>query len=189
MRIFNITGSSRSGKTTSIEKIIIELTRRGFSVGTIKAIGCSKNCARRLMGDCSCSNLETDFTIDTRGKNSWRHREAGAKIVTTWAQSETAIIFPKKLSDEELLEHYALAGLDFVIIEGHRTAPYPRIVSAYHPSDAKTRLNDRTFAIIGKISEEFSQLDGIPCINVLEDVHKICNLIEYRAEIYKDHGD
>jgi len=60
--IICIVGKSESGKTTLIEKLIPELKKRGYNIGSIKH---------------SCQK----FDIDKKGKDSWRHRKAGADIV------------------------------------------------------------------------------------------------------------
>ena len=60
--IVSIVGKSGSGKTTLLEKVVAELTKRGYNVGTIK---------HDVHG----------FEIDYEGKDSWRHKKAGAKTV------------------------------------------------------------------------------------------------------------
>ena len=60
--IVSIIGKSGSGKTTLIEKLIPELKRRGYRIGTIK-------------------HTVHEFDLDVRGKDSWRHKAAGAQAV------------------------------------------------------------------------------------------------------------
>jgi molybdopterin-guanine dinucleotide biosynthesis protein B len=59
--IVSIVGKSDSGKTTLLEKLVAELKSRGFRVGTIKHDAHS-------------------FEIDHEGKDSWRHKKAGASV-------------------------------------------------------------------------------------------------------------
>ena len=61
--ILSVVGRSNSGKTTLLEKLIRELARRGRHVGTIK------------------HHFHGPVTVDVPGKDSWRHREAGARAV------------------------------------------------------------------------------------------------------------
>jgi len=68
-----IVGKSESGKTTLIEKLIPELKKRGYRIGSIKHI-------------CQA------FDIDKRGKDSRRHRKAGADIVVIASTDNIAII-------------------------------------------------------------------------------------------------
>ena len=62
MKVFTIIGYTNSGKTSTLIEIIKELVARNFDVNTVKAI-----------------HIE-GFSIDQKGKDSWQHREAGAKI-------------------------------------------------------------------------------------------------------------
>lgn len=66
MRIFSVSGISKSGKTTTIEEIIKELRRRRYTVGSIKDI-----------------HFEA-FAIDGPSTNTARHRRAGSELVTAW---------------------------------------------------------------------------------------------------------
>ena len=62
MRVFGLAGWSGSGKTTLMTRLIPALIRRGITVSTLK-------------------HAHHDFDIDQAGKDSWRHREAGAQEV------------------------------------------------------------------------------------------------------------
>ncbi|OGQ40569.1 MAG: molybdopterin-guanine dinucleotide biosynthesis protein B, partial [Deltaproteobacteria bacterium RIFCSPLOWO2_01_FULL_42_9] len=77
----SIVGKSGSGKTTLLEKVVAELTKRGYRVGTIK---------HDVHG----------FEIDHEGKDSWRHKMAGAKTVVLSSPDRVAVI---KDVDEEWL--------------------------------------------------------------------------------------
>jgi len=100
--IISVFGHGRKcGKTTTVEAIVRELTKRNYRVGCIKKI-----------------HIE-NFTIDKEGKDSYRHAKAGAKLVATASPKEIAII--KKIHDnpvEKVLELMLHDALDFVIIEG-----------------------------------------------------------------------
>ena len=74
MQAIAVVGTKKSGKTTTIENLTRELTKRGYKVATIKHIN------------------EPDFTIDTLGKDTWRYAQAGAKTIISVATNETAII-------------------------------------------------------------------------------------------------
>jgi molybdopterin-guanine dinucleotide biosynthesis protein B len=74
MPIIAVVGSRKSGKTTTVETIVRGLTQKGYRVTTAKHIP------------------ETNFTIDTEGKDTWRHAKAGAHTVVSVAPNEVAII-------------------------------------------------------------------------------------------------
>ena len=72
-RVFGITGWKNSGKTTLTEKLVAELTRRGWKVSTVK-------------------HAHHAFDVDKQGADSFRHRQAGASEVAVvsgrrWAVS------------------------------------------------------------------------------------------------------
>lgn len=83
------------------------LTQRGFLVGTLK------HHAKAL-------------DLDRPGKDTWRHREAGARVVSITAENQSAVWYREPRSMEELLTHYA--GLDVVLAEGFKEAGYPKLV-------------------------------------------------------------
>ncbi|MEM3357289.1 MAG: molybdopterin-guanine dinucleotide biosynthesis protein B, partial [Candidatus Bathyarchaeia archaeon] len=74
MRAIAVVGTKKSGKTTTIENLIRELTQRGYKVAAIKHVP------------------EPDFTIDTPGKDTWRYAKAGAKTIISVAADEIATI-------------------------------------------------------------------------------------------------
>jgi molybdopterin-guanine dinucleotide biosynthesis protein B len=127
MKILCVTGKSGSGKTTVIEQIIKELNLRGFSVGTVKDI-----------------HVE-GFSIDTEGKNTWRHRQAGALTTCAHSENETAVIYKNRLPLEDLLKHYSE---DYVILEGYKNAPAPYI--AVCKEDEEPFITPLTIAISGR---------------------------------------
>ena len=71
--IVSVVGKSDSGKTTLIEKLVPELTRRGYRVATVK---------HDMHG----------FEVDREGKDSWRHKQAGAHTVVIASPQKIALI-------------------------------------------------------------------------------------------------
>ena len=105
MRTIHIIGRKNQGKTTLLEALIKDLTQRGFKVGSIK----------------HSSHLHE---LDTPGKDSHRHRMAGAKPAAIIAQDLAAIYLPLDASEDPYLRletHFK--GCDFVLIESHRDYP------------------------------------------------------------------
>lgn len=117
--IISIVGSSGSGKTTLIEKVISELTRRGYSVGIIK---------HDVHG----------FDIDHRGKDSWRHKEAGAITVALSSPWKFAVIkdVRKEWEPERIINSY-LSDSDVVLTEGFKKAAFPKIEVVRKANSAK----------------------------------------------------
>lgn len=112
-------GRQNSGKTTLLEKVIACLTRRGLDVATLKHHG------------------HPDFEIDVPGKDSWRHRQAGAQSTCVLSSSRMALT--RNLSSEmscfdalELMPDY-----DLVLVEGFRGVGLPAIelFRASNPKD------------------------------------------------------
>lgn len=160
MKVFSVVGVSKSGKTTSIERIIEELVRRGYTVGTIKNIHFH------------------DFKMDFEGTNTDRHRKAGAELVTARGERETDIMFQRQLDIRTILSFYEQ---DFVILEGARDTSAPKILTAYDPKGIEERLDETVFAISGRVSTEIDEYEGLPVINAQTDVQKLVDLIEQKA--------
>jgi len=104
----SIVGNSGAGKTTLLEKLIPELVKRGCRVGTVK---------HDVHG----------FQIDKPGKDSWRHKKAGAS--TTLISSPQQIGMVKDVdhdhSPSELIPY--LPWMDIILLEGYKRAEHPKI--------------------------------------------------------------
>ena len=108
--ILSIVGRSNSGKTTLLEKLIRELVGRGRRVGTIK------------------HHFHGPVTVDVPGKDSWRHRQAGARAAAL--SSPDTLFVVRDVTEEvspEVLVHRAFHDLDLVLTEGFKTGPLPKI--------------------------------------------------------------
>ena len=110
MRIIGLAGWSGAGKTTLITKVIPVLKGRGLKVATVK-------------------HAHHEFDLDRPGKDSWRHREAGAAEVAVVSSRRWALIH--ELRDEPeppLAEILAkLSPVDLVIIEGFKRHAHPKL--------------------------------------------------------------
>lgn len=167
MKVFSVFGYSKSGKTTTIEMLIKELKRRGYSVGTVKDI-----------------HYE-GFAIDTEGTNTDRHRKAGADLVTARGLYETDILFKSRLSIPEILKVY---DQDFVILEGVTDYEVPMILCASSRADVMKRMNSRVFALSGVISNYTTHLENIPVINAIEEIKKLTDLVESNVRDWEPHN-
>jgi molybdopterin-guanine dinucleotide biosynthesis protein B len=109
-RVVGFAGASGSGKTTLIEGLIAALRRRGLRVSVIK-------------------HAHHGFELDVPGKDSWRHREAGACEVLVASPHLLALQRPTPQAVEYRLDELLplLQEVDWVLVEGYRSAPIPRI--------------------------------------------------------------
>src|SRR5512147_944366 len=107
--IISIVGKSDSGKTTLIEKLVPELTRRGYRVATIK---------HDVHG----------FEVDREGKDSWRHKQAGAHTVIISSPEKLAIIRDVDHDADlaELRDRY-VQDVDIILSEGFKRNQQPKI--------------------------------------------------------------
>lgn len=160
MKIFSVFGITRSGKTTTIENIISELRRRGYSVGSVKEIHYQ------------------EFAIDKEGTNTDRHKKAGSQLVTARGLSETDVLFQEMLPVERILDFY---NYDYVVLEGVTDCNAPKIICAHATDEIDERLDDTVFAISGMISNSIKEYKGLPVINAVENVRDIVDLIEKKV--------
>ena len=110
MKVFGIAGSSGSGKTTLIEKLLEEYVGRGMRVSVIK-------------------HAHHGFDLDRPGKDSWRHREAGATQVLMLSNDRWVLMHELRGRVEPGLDEQLrlLAPCDLVLIEGYKAVAVPKI--------------------------------------------------------------
>lgn len=104
----SVVGNSGSGKTTFIEKLIPELIGRGLKVGTIK---------HDVHG----------FEMDKPGKDSWRHKQAGASatIISSPYQIGMVMDVAYDHKPDELLAYFN--GMDIILTEGYKRGDHPKM--------------------------------------------------------------
>lgn len=163
-------GYQNSGKTTLVEKVIAELTRRGLRVGSLKHHG------------------HHGFDIDVPAKDTWRHHQAGSKHVGLICATRWAEYADTREEDEmparELLSRYN--DVDVVIIEGYKTEGFDNIVVARSGVDrlrGKSSLDlvdGRTLALAcneALARQAFDAGFATRAINI-NDARAICDLIQ-----------
>ncbi|MEO5956092.1 MAG: molybdopterin-guanine dinucleotide biosynthesis protein B [Nitrospiraceae bacterium] len=109
--IVSFVGRSNSGKTTLIERVIPELVRAGYKVATVKHAG-------------------HGFDLDTEGKDSWRHKRAGASSVMVLSKGSMAMFadVSDQMTVEEVRDRFLDHTYDLIIAEGWKHEGYPKIV-------------------------------------------------------------
>ncbi|WP_212525497.1 molybdopterin-guanine dinucleotide biosynthesis protein B [Actibacterium sp. MT2.3-13A] len=110
MRVYGVTGWKNAGKTGLMERLVCEITSRGFSVSTVKH-----------------AHHSTD--VDQPGRDSHRHRAAGAREVMLASPHRWALMHELRGADEPPLEALLarLSPVDLVLIEGFKRADHPKI--------------------------------------------------------------
>lgn len=106
-RVFGVTGWKNAGKTTLVERLVAEFVRRGWRVSTVK-------------------HAHHDVDIDQPGRDSFRHRVAGATEVAVVGGKRYAIM--REEAEPALADVLArLAPADLVLIEGYKREAHPKI--------------------------------------------------------------
>jgi molybdopterin-guanine dinucleotide biosynthesis protein MobB len=113
MKRLHIVGGKNHGKTTLIVELVQEFTRRGIAVGTIK-------------------HTHHQHELDVPGKDSHRHRTAGASVVGILSPSLHAVFLPTEVEPDDEDSSYTklaplFAGCELVLVEGDSYAQAPKI--------------------------------------------------------------
>lgn len=139
MKILAVVGTKNTGKTTLVTMIVEELVKRGYSVGTIK---------------------HTHHDFDLEGKDTWKHRDAGASMVVGSGKS-TFFLFNDEMDLEKILKIIGnVKELDFLIIEGFKSKNYAKI-STIDAKDEFTVANVDVF--------HMEKEDIIPLVDLVEE--------------------
>ncbi|MBU3937793.1 MAG: molybdopterin-guanine dinucleotide biosynthesis protein B [Proteobacteria bacterium] len=152
-------GQPDSGKTTLLEKLIPELRRRGYRIGTIK-------------------HHVHAFEMDKPGKDTWRHKQAGASTVALSSPTGLGIIHDVDgdLSIEELVGRY-YGDIDLVITEGYKRLGLPKI-EVFRRALHGEPLPDRDKTWVAMVSDAPGPED-IPCF-ALDDIIGLADFLENR---------
>ncbi|WP_171130950.1 MULTISPECIES: molybdopterin-guanine dinucleotide biosynthesis protein B [unclassified Ruegeria] len=110
MRVYGVTGWKNAGKTGLMERLVAEITDRGFSVSTVK-------------------HAHHSFDVDQPGRDSYRHRTAGANEVLLASGQRVALMQELRGAEEPRLSDLLarLSPVDLVLIEGYKREAHPKI--------------------------------------------------------------
>jgi molybdopterin-guanine dinucleotide biosynthesis adapter protein len=109
VKVYGVIGWKNSGKTSLMERLVAEITARGFSVSTVK-------------------HVHHDVDLDQPGKDTWRHRNAGAREVVLASAGRFALMVEHRGPEPELSAILArLAQVDLVLVEGYKRDAHPKI--------------------------------------------------------------
>ena len=171
--IVAVVGSSNSGKTTTVEALIRGLTKRGYTVASAKHIP------------------EPEFTIDTEGKDTWRHIKAGASTVLSVAPNELTAI--KKVDTTNYSLEQVIAEfpdeVDIIILEGFKgligqNAIVPKLVTAKTVNEITAALEryKNILAFISPIPNGKLETE-IPFIDALKEPEKLVELVNNKVAV------
>lgn len=124
-KVLGVAGWKNSGKTTLVERLVRELTARSYRVSTVK-------------------HAHHSFDLDQPGKDSFRHRAAGAREVAVVSATRWALIHELHDEAEPPLEEVLakLAPCDLVIVEGWKWAGHEKIEVRRLEARDRTPLDD-----------------------------------------------
>ncbi|MEP3633295.1 MAG: molybdopterin-guanine dinucleotide biosynthesis protein B [Shimia thalassica] len=110
MQVYGVTGWKNAGKTGLMERLVAEFTSRGLRVSTLK-------------------HAHHKVDVDQPGRDSYRHREAGAHQVLLASENRWALMTELRGEQEPSLSDLLaqLAPVDLVLIEGYKREPHPKI--------------------------------------------------------------
>jgi molybdopterin-guanine dinucleotide biosynthesis adapter protein len=150
MKVFGIAGWSGSGKTTLIEKLIPRFVKRGLRVSLIK-------------------HAHHSFDVDQAGKDSYRHRHAGATEVLVTSSRRWVLMHElrgaQEPSFEEQITH--LSPCELVIVEGFKHAPIPKL-EVWRTQTGEALLHPRDPHIVAVASD--TQIETtVPLLDLNDD--------------------
>ncbi|TVQ00992.1 MAG: molybdopterin-guanine dinucleotide biosynthesis protein B [Roseinatronobacter sp.] len=158
MNLYGVTGWKNTGKTGLMERLVAEMVARGLTVSTVK-------------------HAHHDTEIDHPGRDSYRHRVAGAREVVLSSPRRWAVMHELREQPEPILADLLtrLSPVDLVLIEGYKRADHPKIESyrAETGRDLLARDNPTIRAVASDVA-----LDGLaqPVFH-LDDTSAIADFI------------
>ena len=176
MKVVGLAGFSGSGKTTLVERLIPEFRLRGLRVSVVK-------------------HAHHSFDIDHAGKDTHRHREAGAFEVVVASNQRLALMReferPMELSVHQLIAEL-YEGVDWVLVEGFKESDLLKIEvwRALAKKPARYEDDDFIVAIATDSPAELPSVTHRPVLD-LNDVQAVAGWLianearfDYRSEIF-----
>ena len=153
MKVIGLAGWSGAGKTTLLTRVIPHLLNEGLRVSVIK-------------------HAHHNFDVDVPGKDSWRHRHAGAEQVLVSSGKRWALMHELRGADEPRLPELLakMARVDLVVVEGYKSEPHCKI-EVHRAANGKPWLFPGDAGIVGIATDTAvetalptAHLDDIPAI-------------------------
>jgi molybdopterin-guanine dinucleotide biosynthesis protein B len=161
LNVLGIVGWSGSGKTTLLVAVLPLLRASGLSVSTIK-------------------HAHHGFDMDQPGKDSHRHRLAGAHEVLVASSRRWALLHESDGPEDDLRSLLArLDPVDLVLVEGFKSHPYPKL-EVFRPVLGKPPLWDREPEVVAVASDAIADV-GARILLPLNDPKTIATWIRTRV--------
>jgi molybdopterin-guanine dinucleotide biosynthesis protein B len=163
MRVIGLAGWSGAGKTTLLTRLIPELARRGVSVSTVK-------------------HAHHAFDLDTPGKDSYEHRQAGASEVLISSERRWALMHELRGEPEARLPDLLrrLSPVELVIVEGFKREPHLKI-EVHRAANGKPPLHPGDPTIVAIACDSAFPEAGRPVVD-LDDIAAIAEIVLASAE-------
>ena len=158
LNLFGIVGWKNAGKTTLVVRLVEHFTALGLNIATVK-------------------HAHHDFDIDHPGKDSYRHREAGAAQVVIASDKRIAMLLENREPTPPTLEDTLrwIEPCDLVLVEGFKRHPHAKLeIIRGDPADAPIALRDPSVKAI--VTDKTRNVGTLPTFDI-DDVQTIANFI------------
>jgi molybdopterin-guanine dinucleotide biosynthesis protein B len=167
MKIFGFAGWSGSGKTTLIEKLIPRFAGRGLRVSLIK-------------------HAHHSFDVDTPGKDSYRHREAGAAEILVTSSRRWVLMHELRGAQEPAFDEQIkrLSPCDLLLVEGFKFAPIPKL-EVWREQTGEALLHPNDSHIVA-LATDAKVRTALPTLDLNDDAAIADFIVQYLK--LDDHG-
>ncbi len=163
MRVFGVVGWKNNGKTTLVERLVAHLTAAGYRVSTVK-------------------HAHHEVDLDQPGKDTWRHREAGAEEVVLATARRWAVIHELRGAPEPSLDELLarMTPVDLVLVEGFKRCGHPKL-EVHRQERGTPLLAVEDPSIVALATDEALPEIALPQFP-LDDVAAIADFVLQRAD-------
>ena len=158
MKVFGVVGWKNNGKTTLVERLISQLTSMGYKVSSVK-------------------HAHHNVDIDEPGRDSYRHRAAGAKQTLLATQHRWALMREHREQDTPKLEQLLplFEPCDLVIVEGYKGAVHPKLEIVRH-LNKEGLLADQMPNIVALVTDQPHLPSDLPQLD-LNNIQQITDFV------------
>ncbi len=158
MRIYGVTGWKNAGKTGLMERLVADISQRGFTISTLK-------------------HAHHDTDVDQPGRDSYRHRAAGAQQVMLSSPNRWALMTELRDQPEPSLADLLplMTPVDLILVEGYKREPHPKI-EAHRWETGRPLLVDSNPTIRAVASNTVPQNLRVPSFD-LDDIPAVADFI------------
>ena len=163
MRVFGVVGWKNNGKTTLVERLVTHLTAEGRRISTVK-------------------HAHHEVDLDQPGKDTWRHREAGATEVVLATARRWAVIHELRGAPEPSLDELLarMTPVDLVLVEGFKRCGHPKL-EVHRQERGTPLLAVEDPSIVALATDEALPEIALPQFP-LDDVAAIADFVLQRAD-------